>query len=183
MVYRQEKYPEFRGMYLFADNQAGLLFVLDPRSPGARTTVARTQYLGQNGITSISTPPGGDIIVTALGSKKAPNGLVAQLRKGGEAGMSADQGQVMVVSIADKYDMQCSRCHGIDGKGAGAQALSSTASDFTDPLWKTSTPDSALREIIIGGGVAVGKSAAMPAWKGVFTDQELDELIAYIKSM
>lgn len=58
----------------------------------------------------------------------------------------------------------CIMCHGADGTGNGpaASTLNPRPRNYTDPAWQASVTDDQLREIILKGGAAVGKSPAMP---------------------
>ena len=58
----------------------------------------------------------------------------------------------------------CVTCHGADGTGNGpaAAALTPKPRNYTDPAWQASVTDDQLKEIILKGGQAVGKSPMMP---------------------
>jgi mono/diheme cytochrome c family protein len=62
------------------------------------------------------------------------------------------------------FDTRCTPCHGANGKGdgAGAAALKPKPRDYTDPAWQKSITDDQLRQTILKGGPAVGKSVLMP---------------------
>ena len=47
---------------------------------------------------------------------------------------------------------------------------------------KTRTDDF-LRDIIVKGGGAMGLSSFMPAWRGLFKDNEIKDLVDYIRSL
>ena len=59
---------------------------------------------------------------------------------------------------------RCSTCHGTEGKGNGPAAitLNPKPRNYTDVAWQKSVTDDHLREIIVKGGAAVGKSPLMP---------------------
>ena len=59
----------------------------------------------------------------------------------------------------------CASCHGNSGKGdgPGAAALNPKPRDYTNSEWQASVTDDQLKQIILQGGAAVGKSASMPA--------------------
>lgn len=65
----------------------------------------------------------------------------------------------------DLYVKRCTVCHGKEGKGdgPGAAALEPKPRTFADPAWQKAISDDQIRKVIVGGGTAVGKSAAMPA--------------------
>ncbi len=59
----------------------------------------------------------------------------------------------------------CSACHGTQGKGDGpaAATLDPKPRNYTDKAWQASVTDEQLRNVILKGGAAVGKSPLMPA--------------------
>jgi mono/diheme cytochrome c family protein len=85
----------------------------------------------------------------------------------------------------EKYLQLCAGCHGALGKGNGpaAAALSPKPRDYTDPKFVSSMSDEAMREIIKNGGAAVGKSPSMPAWGHALSEEDIQGLIAYIRSL
>jgi hypothetical protein len=62
------------------------------------------------------------------------------------------------------YQQRCQSCHGAEGHGDGmmATALKPPPASFSDPRWQASIDDDAIKAIILQGGLAVGRSAAMP---------------------
>ena len=60
----------------------------------------------------------------------------------------------------------CSTCHGMDGKGTGpaSVALNPKPRNYTDPAWQASVTDDQIKQIILEGGAAVGKSNSMMAF-------------------
>jgi cytochrome c553 len=62
------------------------------------------------------------------------------------------------------FNTVCVMCHGTDGTGNGpaASALNPRPRNYTDPTWQAGTTDAQIKEIILKGGAAVGKSGAMP---------------------
>ena len=43
--------------------------------------------------------------------------------------------------------------------------------------------DETLFKIISGGGQGVGRSTVMPAWGGVLSEQQIRELVKYVRSL
>ena len=82
-----------------------------------------------------------------------------------------------------KYMQLCAPCHGASGRGDGpaAAALNPKPRDYTDK--KFSISDDAMRDIIKRGGAAMGKSPVMPAWGQALSDEDIRNLIAYIRSL
>jgi cytochrome c553 len=78
----------------------------------------------------------------------------------------------------------CAMCHGTDGSGKGpaAAALTPQPRDYRDPAWQASVTDEQLKETIVKGGQAVGKSPMMPGKPELASQPEvLDGLVAIIR--
>jgi len=83
------------------------------------------------------------------------------------------------------YATYCSSCHGENGKGDGpaSTAFPVKPGDHTNGTIMNQESDKFLFEIISKGGGAVGKSAFMPAWGNALNEKQINELIAYIRSI
>ncbi|MGO4477939.1 cytochrome c [Massilia sp. 2TAF26] len=81
------------------------------------------------------------------------------------------------------YNTYCVQCHGInrDGNGINSAAMAVKPRDHTDTKSMGDTPDETLFKAIKGGGLAVSKSVLMPKWEGVLTDDDIKELVAYLR--
>jgi cytochrome c6 len=96
------------------------------------------------------------------------------------------EGQAQSAAEGQKlYATYCSSCHGDKGRGDGAagKALPVKPADHTDGKLMSSFSDEFLLNIIAKGGAAVGKSAFMPGWGGVLKENQLQDLIAYLRSI
>ena len=84
-----------------------------------------------------------------------------------------------------KYALLCASCHGNAGKGDGpaAAALTPKPADHTNEKHMKALSDQFLFDIIKNGGASVGKSPLMPAWGGQLKDQDIWNLIAYIREL
>ena len=84
-----------------------------------------------------------------------------------------------------KYETLCAGCHGKTGKGDGpaAASLNPKPQDHTDGKAMNSLSDQYLTDIIKNGGAGVKKSALMPAWGKTLNDQDVANVIAYIRSL
>ena len=84
-----------------------------------------------------------------------------------------------------KYDANCIGCHGATGKGDGAAAAALTPKpqDHTDGKIMNALSDKYLFDIIKDGGAAQKKSAIMPASSKKLNDQEIWDVVAYIRSL
>ena len=76
------------------------------------------------------------------------------------------------------YDMNCLPCHGERGKGDGpvGAALRPPPPPLVSPKTRAK-PDSDLLTIIRDG------RAVMPAWKNRLNDQDIQNVLAYIRSL
>jgi mono/diheme cytochrome c family protein len=84
------------------------------------------------------------------------------------------------------YKSGCIACHGADGRGA-PQTLTEfqrpdTFPDFTRCDQTTPEPNSVWKDVILHGGPARGFSQIMPAFGELLTSDQIDDLIAYLRS-
>ncbi|MEQ9618944.1 MAG: c-type cytochrome [Deltaproteobacteria bacterium] len=81
------------------------------------------------------------------------------------------------------FAQNCTPCHGQDGTGEGptAAALDPKPRDLTDASYVSTLSNEHLFKVISGGGLAVGKSAAMPAWSNSLSDDDIQDVISYIR--
>ena len=84
-----------------------------------------------------------------------------------------------------KYDQLCVGCHGATGKGDGAAAagLNPKPQDHTNGKYMNAVTDKYLFDIIKGGGAGAKKSPLMPAWGNTLKDDDIGNLVAYIRSL
>jgi mono/diheme cytochrome c family protein len=84
-----------------------------------------------------------------------------------------------------KFQQLCASCHGATGKGDGAAAaaLNPKPRNFSDAAYMKARTDADLKNIIMNGGPAVGKSATMPPWKASLKDADVDNIIAFIRTL
>jgi hypothetical protein len=63
------------------------------------------------------------------------------------------------------YAQRCAQCHGATGQGDGpaGKNLQPWPRNFASKEWQASMTDEQIRTVVVRGGQAVGKSAAMPA--------------------
>ncbi len=81
------------------------------------------------------------------------------------------------------YGQMCAGCHGSSGKGDGpaAASLNPKPTDLTNKA--TGLNDADLKKVIKGGGQAIGKSPAMPALGAALKGPDVDNLVAYLRSL
>jgi mono/diheme cytochrome c family protein len=83
------------------------------------------------------------------------------------------------------YSTYCVTCHGDRGKGDGvaARGLPQKPADHTNGAVMNELTDKFLMDVISKGGGAVGKSSFMPAWGGSLNEQQIRDIIAYIRTI
>ncbi len=79
----------------------------------------------------------------------------------------------------------CASCHGTSGKGDGpaAAALNPKPRDFTDKALMSQKTDERLFSVIKNGGAANGLSPLMAPWGSVLKDDQIRDVIAYIRTL
>ena len=94
-----------------------------------------------------------------------------------------------------KYDIFCASCHGAEGKGDGvaaaaAASMGSPPRDFSTGDFKFDTDgdgtpgsDTDLRNVVAHGAQKYGGNQMMAAWGGTLQDADLDNIVAYIRSL
>jgi cytochrome c oxidase cbb3-type subunit III len=83
------------------------------------------------------------------------------------------------------YGQFCSTCHGQSGKGdgPGAAALNPKPRDHTDKEYMAKMSDEEMMKVIKNGGVSIGKSPLMPPWGASLKDDQIQDVIAYIRTL
>jgi mono/diheme cytochrome c family protein len=111
---------------------------------------------------------GGDGQVVALDSNNcAPEG---DIRGDAEAGSAL-------------HVEHCAECHGFDGKAEViVMHMDEPPRDQTDAEYMNTLSDLFLYLAICKGGEAVGRSLVMPGWGDFFTDQEIRDMVAWIRT-
>ena len=87
------------------------------------------------------------------------------------------------VDAHELFQTRCSPCHGPNGKGdgPGAAALNPKPRNYTDVNWQNSVTDEHIKQTILYGGAAVGKSPNMPANPDLEGKPELDGLVKVVR--
>ena len=99
------------------------------------------------------------------------------------AGVSIAQGNM--TKGKGLFDKNCASCHGAGGKGDGvaAASLNPKPKDLTDKTNMAGLKDKQLIEAIKKGGAAVGKSPLMPPFGAALKDQDVQDVIAFIRTL
>jgi mono/diheme cytochrome c family protein len=83
------------------------------------------------------------------------------------------------------YGLYCANCHGAEGKGDGVagQNLPIKPQNLTEGRILNALPDHFLFSLIAQGGQAVGLSPLMPNFKPFLSDVQINEVIAYVRTL
>ena len=85
------------------------------------------------------------------------------------------------------YKGGCVACHGADGRGADPASTvfirPHTFPDFTRCDQTTPEPDVSYKAVIVHGGHGLGFSQIMPAFGDLLTDQQINDVIAYLRTL
>ena len=86
---------------------------------------------------------------------------------------------------SENHQKQCARCHGAEGQGDGPGAVLLTVkpANWTDPDRMGAISDEDLFKVIKYGGDSVDKSKLMPAFGIKLNDEEISELVQYIRAL
>lgn len=86
---------------------------------------------------------------------------------------------------ATQYKTFCESCHGPGGNGEGpaAAALNPKPAKHNDGAYMNGLTNDHLKKVISEGGAAVGKSPLMAAWGGVLSEQQVMDVIAYVRTL
>ena len=81
------------------------------------------------------------------------------------------------------YTTYCVQCHGMnrDGNGVNSRDMAIKPRDHTDSKAMGDTPDELLFKAIKEGGLSVNKSVLMPRWGSVLSDDDIEELVTYLR--
>jgi len=81
------------------------------------------------------------------------------------------------------YQTYCWQCHGMngDGKGLNIGDMSVQPRDHTDAKEMSTRTDDDLFRAIKEGGQSVNKSVLMPPWGGTLSDEDIEELVKYLR--
>jgi mono/diheme cytochrome c family protein len=92
-----------------------------------------------------------------------------------------------VQSGAQIFKANCARCHGASAKGDGPDLVklqaAVTPDDWTDGETNRGLSDEFIVSMISKGGKANGKSPIMPAFGDKLSGEQIQDLVAFIRSV
>jgi len=172
---------------------------VDPTVPALTTvgkslTVAQLTHIINHGLGESANPkqPYMPVWGEVISSTQVSN-LVAYIREGlplvaGTQPVSVPAGQGAAVAGAALYVRYgCVNCHGPNGLGGvpNPQSPDKTIPPLSGQGFRHDFPtDKAIADVIRSGSV-IGQApiVSMPHWGGILTDQQIAELIAYLKTL
>lgn len=82
------------------------------------------------------------------------------------------------------FQSYCLPCHGATGKGDGvlAASLDVKPRNLSDPAFTGSKTDDHLFKVVKKGGVSVGLSENMTPFSGQLSDEEIKNVVGYLRS-
>ncbi len=110
--------------------------------------------------------------------------LCAIIAAGSLTAIGAHADDTALAKARENYKTYCAKCHGEqgNGNGPGAAMLNPKPRDYTDCKTMQKKPDEELSKVIKEGGEAAGMSADMQAWGGTLSDQEIHDLVKFIRT-
>jgi mono/diheme cytochrome c family protein len=86
---------------------------------------------------------------------------------------------------AAHYKLLCATCHGEDGctPGPGSAGLDPQPAKHCDGNYMNKLTDEHLFKTIKQGGASVGKSPLMAPWGGTLTDDQIRDVVAFVRSV
>jgi cytochrome c553 len=89
---------------------------------------------------------------------------------------------------ATLYARACAACHGADGSGLAPEHpnysnFKPPPADFTEPLFNSREPAADWFIVVKYGGERIGLSQQMPAYGQALSDQQIEELVHYLKTL
>jgi len=83
------------------------------------------------------------------------------------------------------YEQYCALCHGPQGKGDGSLSanLDPKPRNHTDGAYMNTLTDAHLLKVVGEGGAAAGLSPIMPAWKDILSAQQIQDVVAFVRTL
>jgi mono/diheme cytochrome c family protein len=81
------------------------------------------------------------------------------------------------------FQQYCSGCHGPEGRGSKKSGFMPRPKNLTMKGYTDLLPDEYLFTVISKGGISVNKSEYMPAFEGTLQKEDIDNVIAFIRTL
>jgi mono/diheme cytochrome c family protein len=124
----------------------------------------------------VATAPRSQPLATPLGRAAVDLGASIPVAAPPSSATSSAHSEKLRVA-SELYRASCLSCHGQDGRGTAARGAMPAIPDFTAREWQSGRGDGLLAVSILDG-----KGALMPAWRGKVSQEQAEDLVAYIRS-
>ena len=125
------------------------------------------------------------LVIAGCGKKPGQSGK-ADLKKTMTAADSAAIATKVPYALKEGkrlFSHYCAVCHGETGDGTGQYyGLTPSPANFTDKAFMKSMSNERLFKAIMEGSASVGKSNMCPPWGKSFHSEELEFIVAYIRT-
>jgi mono/diheme cytochrome c family protein len=81
------------------------------------------------------------------------------------------------------FQQYCSGCHGPQGRGGRKSGFMPRPKNLTVKGYTDALPDEYLFTVISKGGIGVNKSEYMPAFEGTIAKDDIENVIAFIRTL
>lgn len=92
-------------------------------------------------------------------------------------------GSAQAAEAKQLFDFYCAQCHGLTGKGDGANVTEHFKTDprnFTNVEEMKKLSEADVVTVITDGGGAISKSELMPPWGKTISKADIDKIAAYV---
>ncbi|MCH7767544.1 MAG: TolC family protein [Nitrospinae bacterium] len=182
MIIRDQVLPAYQDAIDYAEKYSGamqlnMLFLLEARKEQVASSRRYIDALREARAAEVD-------LERALGGVM-PKGAMQSSMKHGHAAMPHVVVSAKGRAAAGKaiYQRLCASCHGASGKGDGPVGRSLTPKPIDFTVHSRHHNDEYFFKAIQEGGPAVGKSPVMPAWGGQLKDEEIWDVISYIRAL
>jgi mono/diheme cytochrome c family protein len=111
------------------------------------------------------------VLICVLSGMRAPTAVPAEQERPSDTGRGRE--------LFLRY---CSGCHGEDGRGE-AKTFRPSVGNLAVKALMDQASDQYLFTVIKNGGASVGKNAAMPAWGNQLADQDIRDIIGFVRTL
>lgn len=87
------------------------------------------------------------------------------------------------LDVSPIWQKKCAGCHGKDGSADTEMGRKHKIKDMTSAQWQTKFKDPEIKDAITNGVKEDGKDTKMKAFKDKLTPEEIDGLVAFIRTL
>jgi thiol-disulfide isomerase/thioredoxin len=124
----------------------------------------------------------GLIILVAIAAERCAEWVVSEIIEGWHAPVAAREAHETFLAASQRgellYQVHCNRCHGPGGRGDGADAASLKTPPHDLATTTSNWSEDRIRQTIVEGK----KGTPMLAFGSTFSDRQLDDLVAHLRS-